>query len=100
MGEKAGRGINGANQWLWKWSPTGGSPHRFSLCPASTERPLWSGNGLGAMDTVFDRAGRKEALGRAAGFKILSGASQILLEAALENVGGDAFSTYRNLVMD
>jgi hypothetical protein len=39
-----------------------GSP-RFSLCPASPERPLWDGDGLGAPDTVSGRAGQKWAWG-------------------------------------
>jgi hypothetical protein len=30
---------------------------RFSLCPACPERPLCSGDGLGAPDTVSGRAG-------------------------------------------
>lgn len=55
------------------------SSSRFSLCPARPDRPLWTGDGLGASDTVLGLAGRKEPLGRAAGNENLSGAPQIPL---------------------
>jgi hypothetical protein len=63
---------------------------RFSLCPASPERPLWDGDGLGAPDTVSGRAGQKWALGDAAGTLFLSGAPQIPLGDALGDATGDA----------
>jgi hypothetical protein len=40
---------------------------RFSVCSAFLERPLCSGDRLGAPDTVSARAGQKTALGNAAG---------------------------------
>jgi hypothetical protein len=73
-------------------SPTGGCPPCFSLFPVFPVRPLWSGDGLGAPDTVLDRAGRKEALGDAAGNENLSDAPQIPLGDALGDAAGDALT--------
>jgi hypothetical protein len=47
--------------------PARHSPPCFSLCLACPERPLWSGDGLEASDTVSGRAGQKEALADRAG---------------------------------
>jgi hypothetical protein len=62
------------------------SPPRFSLCQACPKRPLWSGDGLGAPDTVSGRAGQNTALGDAAENVFSSGAPQIPLGGGL---GGD-----------
>jgi hypothetical protein len=35
----------------------------FSVCPASPERPLCSGDGLGTSDTVLGYVGKKKTLG-------------------------------------
>jgi hypothetical protein len=56
---------------------------RFSVCPASLERPLCSEDGLGAPDTVSGRVGQKEALGDVAENVFLSGAPQIPLSCAI-----------------
>jgi hypothetical protein len=40
------------------------------LCPAYPKRPLYSGNGLGAPDTLLGHAGQKESLERAKRFFI------------------------------
>jgi hypothetical protein len=67
-------------------------PCRFSLCPASPERPLCIGDGLRSSDTVSGRAEQKEALGHAAGNIFSSGAPQIPLSDALEDTAGDALN--------
>jgi hypothetical protein len=53
-------------------------PPRFSL--ARPQRSLWTGDGLGASNTVLGCVGRKEALGRATGNEKNSGAPQKPLE--------------------
>jgi hypothetical protein len=61
------------------------------LCPACPECPLWSGDRLGVLDTILDRAGRKGLLGRVVGNKILTDARQISLGDVLGDAAGDAF---------
>jgi hypothetical protein len=66
---------------------------RFSLCPARPERPLGSGDMLGASDTVLDCVGQKEALRHVARNEILFHALQIFLEATLGDAAGDSLIT-------
>jgi hypothetical protein len=51
---------------------------------------MWTGDMLGVLDTVLDRAERKEALGHATRNGKISDASQITLGIALEEVPEDA----------
>jgi hypothetical protein len=79
--------------WVADASGRVSSP-RFSLCLACPKRPLCSGDGLGAPDTVLGRAGRKGPLGRAAGNEILSDVPQTSLGAALGDAAGDALTVW------
>jgi hypothetical protein len=65
------------------------SPPRFSLCSTCSGRPMWTGDGFGALDTVLGRAGRKEVLGHAAGNKKMSGVPKKLLGDTLGDATGD-----------
>jgi hypothetical protein len=56
---------------------------------------LCSGDELGALYTVLGRAGKKEAMGHAAGNVFLSGASKITLGDALGTVTAPGRTSYR-----
>jgi hypothetical protein len=68
------------------------SSPRFSLCPASPEHPMCSGDGLGAPDTVLGQAEQKEALGHAAANVFSSGATQIPFGDALGEAAGESLN--------
>jgi hypothetical protein len=93
------------------WSPTGGSPPRFSLCPACPECPPWTGDGLGALDGRSLWAARlgtkkcpvrpKKPLGDAAWDALILVTIQLELHLRCCPVSlwksGDRWSTYMSL---